>query len=304
MATLPDIGVPYASIDPATGSGSFDTILQQLLGMLTGGGAPKPPNYSALLKEGVNSPLLQSVLGPALANLLPGEDLARTSLMDEFRSSGALGGGAMGAASAKLENALQGQRGNLVSQIISQMLPTMTSGLSNQFNQQMAIPGLLGQILSQTKPSLIKGQLPPGVGTGPGGTTDPFGMLSDNPFASSQSLNAQSMARMSGGASGGSSGGSAPYVTASGGGLNYMSDGTVQPDLSYFGTQGMDFSSLGGGSNPNLSIDPTMGTGNIGMDYSGWYSQLGANPANIDPWAGGYDPIGDVNSYFTDSEYY
>lgn len=287
VTTLPNIGVPYAAIDPAS-TGSFDNILQQLLGMVTGGGAPKPPNYGDLLKQGVGSPLMQSVLGPALQNLLPGEDLARQSLMDEFRSSGALGSGAMGSASAKLEGALQGQRGNLVSQIMSQMLPTMTQGLSNQFNQQMQIPGLLGQILSQTRPSIVKGDNPPAGG--PGGTTDPFGMLSSNPFASSMSLNQQSEASLGGGSTGGPTGGkggAAPYVVGSGGGVNYMSDGTVQPDMSYFTTQGMDFANPGGvGSpnpNPSASINYGGTTGNIGMAPSGSFQQY-ANPANVNPW--------------------
>jgi len=107
----------------------------------------------------------------------------------------------------------------------------------------MQIPGLLGQILGQTRPDMMRGQNQPGAGGGGGGgNSDPFGMLSADPFASSQLLNQQSQASLGGGSGGAGGKGSAPYVVASGGGVNYMNDGTVQPDLSYFSTDSMNYS--------------------------------------------------------------
>jgi hypothetical protein len=81
--------------------------------------------------------------------------------MDQFRSAGALGSGAQGKASAQLETGLQGADADLVSKIISQMLPQMTQGLQNQWTQQMDIPKLLASVLGTTKPSVIGG-FPPG----------------------------------------------------------------------------------------------------------------------------------------------
>lgn len=161
---------PYQIIDPAGGS-SFNDMLQRFL---SAAGGLKPPNYQDLVTQGVNSPLLQSVLGPALQNLLPGEKLARQNLQDEFRSAGALGSGAMGSASSNLEGALQGQRGNLVSSVISQMLPQITQGLGNQFNQQAQIPQMLLQALGLSKPQVVTGSNQP-IGGGSrvsGGSSD------------------------------------------------------------------------------------------------------------------------------------
>jgi len=161
----------FTSIDPAAqpGGGSFGSTLQNLMSRLPGA----PPSYQDLISQGVNSPLLQSVLGPALQNLIPGEEMGRENLASEFRSAGALGSGAQGVASSRLENAFQGQRGNLISQIISSMLPTMTQGLANQYNQQLAVPGLLGSILGSTRPATVTGNVPPmqflGFGSGGAG---------------------------------------------------------------------------------------------------------------------------------------
>jgi len=179
----------FTSIDPAAqpGGGSFSSTLQNLMSRLPGA----PPSYQDLLNQGVNSPLLQSVLQPALANLLPGEEMGRENLANEFRSAGALGSGAQGVASSRMENAFQQQRGNLISQIISSMLPTMTSGLANQYNQQMAVPSLLGSILGATRPSTVTGNVPPmqfiGFGGGAGGKGGAGGSTTDPGFGTGQS---------------------------------------------------------------------------------------------------------------------
>lgn len=160
----------YAAVDPTAGS-SFASQLGPLLQRLQG---LQAPNYQDLVTQGINSPLLQSILKPALANLIPGETLARQNLMDEFRKGGALGSGAMGNASSTLETGLQGQRGNLVSQVLSQFLPQITQGLSNQFNQGLSIDQLMAQVLGQSKPSIVTGSnaVPGGGGSSGGGGVD------------------------------------------------------------------------------------------------------------------------------------
>jgi hypothetical protein len=157
----------FVGVSPTAtpGGEAYSDILNRLYGRLPGA----PPDFQALLQAGVASPLLQTVLQPALANLLPGEELARQQLMDQFRSAGALGSGAQGVASSRLENALQGQRANLISSIISQMLPTMVQGLSQQYQNQLAVPGLLGSLLQSAKPQIVTSQPGQGIGSVGGG---------------------------------------------------------------------------------------------------------------------------------------
>lgn len=161
----------FSVIDPAQGQ-SFSRTLNQLMGRL---GKIKPPSFESFLKQGMSSPLLQQILGPALANLMPGEEQARQAFMDEFRSAGALGSGAMGAGSARLESALQGQRGNLISQIISGTLPTMVQGLGQQFQESTYPTSLLAQILGQTRPYVMANPQLSGAGGGGGQSVQFFG---------------------------------------------------------------------------------------------------------------------------------
>jgi hypothetical protein len=157
----------YALVDPAQGA-SFGSQLGPLLARIN---ALQPPSYQSLVTQGLNSPLLQSILGPAMANLLPGEETGRQNFMDEFRRAGALGSGAMGSGAAKMETGFQNQRGNLISQVISQMLPQITGGLSNEWNQNQGISQLLAQVLGLSKPSIVQGQNTAGGAGGGGGAS-------------------------------------------------------------------------------------------------------------------------------------
>lgn len=154
--------VNYQQLDPAQGSESFRNVLDQIHGRIDN---LQAPSYESFLQQGINSPLLQAVLGPALAKLLPGAQDSRQALDDQFRSAGALGSSAQANAGVKNENNIMGQQGSLIGQIISQMLPQMTTGLNQQFQNEMAIPGLLGQLLSQLRPDTVTGSnVPPGAG--------------------------------------------------------------------------------------------------------------------------------------------
>ena len=224
-ASLPNIGRPYAMVSP-TSVPDYSSLLDQVLRSIPSKAPDMPdfqgllqqamnavpkgmPSFQDVLSQGMSSPLLQSVLGPALQNLLPGEELARRSLMDEFRSAGALGGGAMGVASSRLEGALQGQRGSLISQIISGMLPSIVSGYGQQSQNTLnssnqliqAILGSMGpmanlygeesrnafqpaslmaQVLQSLRPEMVSGasggSTQAGMSGGGGGPslTDPF----------------------------------------------------------------------------------------------------------------------------------
>ena len=174
--TLPDIGRPYAMVSP-TSVPDYKSLLDRVLGLIPSSISGRPtrptlpgapdlrglldlavkavpqnlPSFQDVLTQGLSSPLLQSVLGPALQNLIPGEEVARRNLMDQFRGAGALGGGAHGVASSRLESGLQGQRGNLISQIIQGLLPTIVSGYAQQSKNildpaQMLIQSILGSM--------------------------------------------------------------------------------------------------------------------------------------------------------------
>lgn len=205
---------PYQIIDPSAGS-SFASQLGPLLQRLS---QLQAPNYQDLVNQGINSPLMQSVLKPALANLQPGEDLARQNFTDEFRKAGALGSGAMGAGSANLERGLQGQRGNLISQVISQMLPQITQGLGQQFNQGLNIDQLMSQVLGMSKPSIVTGSNG-AVGGGGGGLSPSLGLQTP---MSSESANANYFKTPGYGAG-------QPDMPGSNSGGNYDLTGLYQP---------------------------------------------------------------------------
>lgn len=151
--------VDYKQLDPAKGSESFKGLLDQINSRIA---STQAPSYESFLQQGINSPLIQAVLGPALARLQPGAEDSRTALMDQFRQAGALGSSAMGAAGAKNEANIQQQQGDLISQVIAAMLPQMTQGLNQQFQNQMSIPTLLAQVLGQTRPDTVTGSnVPP-----------------------------------------------------------------------------------------------------------------------------------------------
>jgi hypothetical protein len=162
----------FTTIDPAS-SGSFANILQQLMGRLPGA----PPSYQDIINQGVNSPLLQSVLQPAEANLRDQFSLQNQQLEDEFRSAGALGSGAQGVGMARLAGSQGNQMGNLISQVISQMLPQFAQGLNQQYQNELAVPGLLGSILGNLRPQTVQGRLP----TGSSSSSSSSGFL-DRPF--------------------------------------------------------------------------------------------------------------------------
>src|ERR1700741_1170745 len=67
----------FRQLDPAQGSESFRSMLDQINQRVAG---LAPPSYESFLQQGINSPLLQAVLGPALAKLQPGADESRQAL--------------------------------------------------------------------------------------------------------------------------------------------------------------------------------------------------------------------------------
>lgn len=195
----------YSTVDPAAapGGGTYSSLLTNLQNKLPGA----PPSYQDLLTQGTQSPLLQTVLAPAMQNLRSQFDLQNQQFNDEFRSAGALGSGAQAVGMGRLAQAQGNSMGNLIAQIVSQMLPQMTQGLNQQYQNQLAVPGLLGSILGTAKPQVVEGKFP---NTNLSANT--FGGASD-PFmdwgGSTDSIFNQAVAATHGGSLGGGGGGGA-----------------------------------------------------------------------------------------------
>lgn len=159
----------------------FRQLLEQALGQIPS--RQELPSFQDILSKGVQSPLLQTILGPALAALAPGEARARTALTDTFRAAGGLRSGAFGREASSLEGDLLGRRGQLISQILSSFLPQVTQGLQNEARQSFLPSEQLLQALNIIRPQAITGRESGAVNVGgTGGMSDPFGILGD-PFA-------------------------------------------------------------------------------------------------------------------------
>jgi hypothetical protein len=118
-------------------------------------------SLSTLIGQGMNSPLLQQILGPALARLMGTEQTSRDAVTDMFRSSGGLRGTPYAQAAVKNEQNLMGERSNLISDTIAKNLATLVSGqLQEQRNS--FLPG-------QAYSDLLRLMRPDVVRTGGGG---------------------------------------------------------------------------------------------------------------------------------------
>lgn len=145
----------YATVDPSSGQ-TYSNILGQVQNRLPG----PPPSYQDFLSQGVNSPLIQTVMQPALRNLQDQFSLQNQQFNDEFRSAGALGSGAQAVGMGRLAQAQGNAQGNLIAQILTQMLPQISQGLNQQYQNQLAVPGLLASVLGTAKPQVVSGTTP------------------------------------------------------------------------------------------------------------------------------------------------
>lgn len=228
---------PSFLMDPQAGSQSYGNVLSSLMSRLPGA----PPSYQDMINQGLNSPLINSVLQPAMNNLNDQFGLQNQQFNDEFRSAGALGSGAQAVGMGRLAQAQGNAQGNLIAQVISQMLPQFTQGLNQQYQNQLAVPGLLGSILGQTRP--LVGQAArtsssvPAAGGSPGLST---GASSQRQTSSNQSdnfgldyLNDYDLSGL-----GSEGGGGYDYSSYYPGLTSYGPDGVIQSDTSDSGLLG------------------------------------------------------------------
>jgi hypothetical protein len=115
------------------------------------------PSLNDLIQGGMASPLLESILGPALQRLVAPQAAQRTQFTEAARAAGGLRGSTYGQGmNTLMQNQAQGQN-DLMSQVISQVLGTLVPGQlqeqQNQFLQSNALTKLLGTI----RPDVVRG---------------------------------------------------------------------------------------------------------------------------------------------------
>ena len=153
----------YRQISPMTDP-TFANLFNQTQGAIPGA----VPGLDSLIQAGMNSPLLQLILGPALERLKAPQAQQREQFTESARSAGGLRGSAYtGGMNKLMQN--QGQAQNdLMSQVIQQVLSTLVQGqLQSQQNQFLPARSMTDLLRSIT-PQTVRGS----AGGGGGGAWD------------------------------------------------------------------------------------------------------------------------------------
>lgn len=154
--------------------GGQEDILSMLLGK--GGALQRQPNIAEFLQQGMQSPLLEAVLGPALARYMEGADQSRQALTDRYRASGGLRSGAYSVAGPKLEGEILQGRGSLIGDVISKMLSPMLQAQLGAYSAQ--VDPLTRLFSGFPQPSRVPYPPGGGGGGGMGSSSDPWSRLS------------------------------------------------------------------------------------------------------------------------------
>jgi len=228
------------------------------------GSVPTSMNsLQSMIQGGMNSPLLQQVLGPAMQRLVQPQAQQRQQLTDMTRAAGGLRSGEYGTNTNTLLNNQSLQQNDLMSDIIGKVLQTLVSGqMQEQQNSFLPAQAYTG-LLNASRPTVIGG-FPPGNSSSSsqsGGSPS----MANNPFFTGNSgLN-------TGGALPDSYGNS-PMIM----GPNYQPSGPQQPQASPGG--GTDFLGSNIVFNPQTGMyesAPSPGSGAAPMQGgSGNFGQL------------------------------
>ena len=145
--------------DPA-----FADLFKQILASIPG----SVPGIESLVSGGMNSPLLQLVLGPALERLKAPQAQQREQFTESARAAGGLRGSTYGGGMNKLMQNQGLQVNDLMSQVIQQVLGTLVQGqLQSQRNQFLPTEAR-SNLLPRIAPQTIQGSMA-GMGGGGGG---------------------------------------------------------------------------------------------------------------------------------------
>lgn len=179
-------------LGPAGGGGGnwqavSPLVIPELMEMFKRAGANVPNrgelrDVNSFVQQGVNSPLLQAILEPALANLMRGEDDRRMALADQFRAAGGLRGSQYGKSAVSLEGEMQNAQGQLISQLTAQTLSPLLQSMLAEQQQQFLPAKTLADILTAVRPDVHFGSQGGGGGAGGGGGGGGIGAGSPGPL--------------------------------------------------------------------------------------------------------------------------
>lgn len=168
----------YAQVSP-TSDPSFAALLAQILQQ-----TPQRENMTSLqdmITGGMNSPLLQSILGPALARLQAPQAQQRENLTESTRAAGGLRSSSYGQNYNKLQEQQGQQQNDLMGQVIQQVLGTLMTGQMQEQQNSFLPARSLTELLRSIAPSTVSGTVPQ-VSGGGGFTGSGAGGFSDTGF--------------------------------------------------------------------------------------------------------------------------
>ena len=169
-------GNPYELVSP-TGIPE----IAELAGLAKSSVPTTMPSLQSLIQGGMQSPLLQEILGPMLQRLVAPQAQQRQQLTDAARVAGGLRGGSYMNSYNRLLNQQGLQQNDLMAQILSQTLnPLLQAQLQAQQNLFRPAAAYT-DILQALRPDLVRGGVA-GGGGGAGGDISSLGLAT--PMAS------------------------------------------------------------------------------------------------------------------------
>jgi len=241
------------------------------------------PTLETLISGGMESPLLQAILGPAMERLRIPQAQQREQFTEGARAAGGLRGSTYQQNYGNLLNQQALQGNDLMSQIISQVLSTLVGGQLQEQQNSFLPARSMTDLLRTIAPSTITGPVNPsgGFGGGSGGSgavNDPFGILSGPSGADSiwDSIMAGGFNAGRGGgmsAGGNDRGWSGPGALAGGGGATAPASQPFTPYLDPFAPMTTGPSSIGGSApsfEDQVAAQQTYGEWQP-TGWEGWY---------------------------------
>ena len=203
------------------------------------------PSLQSIIQGGMNSPLLEAVMGPMLQRLQQPQAEQRQQLTDMARAAGGLRGSPYSTSYGNLLNTQGQQRNDLMAQVLQQILTPLISGQLQEQKNMFLPANAYTDLIQAVKPTIVGGG---GFGSSSSSSGGAVGSFLDRPF--SDPYAEFGLARPSGGMTGNGGGGwlgpnaglATPWpndmanLPISGGGGGY---GTGGSDITYNPVSGM-----------------------------------------------------------------
>lgn len=144
-------------------------------------------SLQSMIQGGMNSPLLQEVLGPAMQRLVQPQAQQRQQLTDMTRAAGGLRSGEYGMNTNVLLNNQSLQQNDLMSDVIGKVLQTLVSGQLQEQQNQFLPSKAYTDLLSASRPQLIGG-FPPAGNSSTSSSQQGSPSMANNPFFSKSGM--------------------------------------------------------------------------------------------------------------------